>query len=149
MFLSVLRGSNIHAIFNQQLSRWLSMSELVFKKETFSIMGAAMEVHRTLGPGFLEAVYQQSLEIELSMQKIPFVAQPEVNIEYKNRTIKKVYIPDFICFDNILLEIKAMKALTLIEKAQMINYLKATGFKLGLLINFGAFGKLEWQRVVL
>ena len=125
------------------------MTELIHKQEAFAVIGAAIEVHRTLGPGFLEAVYQHSLEIEFSSQNIKFHSQPEIKILYKGHPISKGYTPDFICFDNILLEIKAIQALTLIEKAQMINYLKATNCKLGLLINFGSFGKLEWQRVVL
>ena len=116
-------------------------------ERTYKIIGAAMEVHRELGCGFLEAVYQESLERELSIQNIPYKAQVDVEISYKGKPLDKRYQPDFICFDEVIIEIKALDKLTGNEKAQIINYLKATGFKVGLLINFGA-RSLEYERFV-
>lgn len=122
--------------------------ELILKEEVYKIVGAAMEVSIELGVGFLEPVYQEALGIELRSRSIPFVAQPTVRITYKGRTLLKEYIPDFICYDQIIVEIKAIKTLTTIEQAQLLNYLKATGKPVGLLLNFGA-PKLEWKRMVL
>ena len=107
-----------------------------------------MEVSNELGAGFLEAVYQEALGIELKSRALPFVAQPTVKIAYKGRILAKEYIPDFICYEQIIVEIKAIKELTTIEQAQLLNYLKATGKPVGLLLNFGA-PKLEWKRMVL
>jgi len=121
--------------------------ELILKEEVFKIVGAAMEVSNVLGAGFLEAVYQEALEIELRSRALPFVAQPTITIAYKGRILNKVYIPDFICYDQVVVEIKAIKGLTTIEQAQLLNYLKATGKPVGLLLNFGA-PKLEWKRMV-
>jgi len=120
--------------------------ELVLKEEIYSIVGAAMEVSNELGTGFLEAVYQEALGIELKSRAIPFVAQPTVQITYKGRPLSKEYIPDFVCFDQIIVEIKAIKTLTNIEQAQLLNYLKAARKPVGLLLNFGA-PKLEWKRM--
>ncbi len=106
-------------------------------QKTYSIIGAAMEVHKELGSGFLEAVYQEALEKEFTYQEIPYQSQPPVRIEYKGKPLKKKYEPDFICFDEVIVEIKAMDKLSGVEHAQIINYLKATSFKVGLLINFG------------
>ena len=124
------------------------MDNLLYKEEVFQIVGAAMEVHTELGNGFLEPVYQESLQIELSLRKIPFTAQERLHLFYKEFELKKEYIPDFVCFGKIIVEIKALDRLTNIEIAQLINYLKATKLKLGLLINFGSRGKLEWQRFI-
>lgn len=106
-----------------------------------------MDVYNTLGPGFLEAVYQEALAIELSHRRIPFVAQQELHICYKGHYLNKTYVADFLCFDQIIVEIKAIDALSSREEAQLLNYLKATGLKLGLLINFGADRRLEWKRM--
>lgn len=124
------------------------MDNLLYKAEVFQIVGAAMEVHTELGNGFLEPVYQESLEIELGLRKIPFDAQKSLHLFYKTFELKKEYIPDFVCYDKIIVEIKALNNLTNIEIAQLINYLKATKLKLGLLVNFGSKGKLEWQRFI-
>lgn len=114
------------------------MDELTQKDpRTYAVIGAAMEVHNELGPGFLEAVYQEALEIELDSREIPHHAQPVVKIFYKDRPLKKYYIPDFICFGDIVVEIKAEKALTNVDKSQVINTLKSTKHHTGLLINFG------------
>jgi len=124
------------------------MDDLLFKDEVFEIVGAAIEVHRELRNGFLEPVYQESLEIELALRKIPFVSQERLKLFYKGIELKKEYIPDFVCFGKIIAEIKALERLTNIEIAQLINYLKATKLRVGLLINFGSSGRLEWKRFV-
>ena len=116
-------------------------------QKTYAIIGAAMEVHKELGNGFLEAVYQEALEKEFTYQEIPFKSEPLVRIEYKGKPLKKTYEPDFICFDEVIVEIKAMDKLSGVEHAQIINYLKASMLKLGLLINFGA-KSLEHKRFV-
>lgn len=123
-------------------------NDLLYKEEVFEIIGAAIEVHKELGPGFLEAVYQEALEIELGSRNIPFQAQKCVEIFYKNRTLNKEYIADFICYDKIIVEIKALEKLSGKEEAQILNYLKATRLRVGLLINFGSHGKLEWKRFI-
>jgi len=104
--------------------------------ETYAIIGAAMEVHKTLGGGFLEAVYQEAMAREMASRKIPFKAQVELPIFYKGEKLATSYRADFICFDSVLVELKAMRAMTPVEDAQVINYLKATGLQKGLLINF-------------
>ena len=114
---------------------------------TYKIIGAAMEVHKELGCGFLEAVYQEALGREFKGQEIPFISQPTIEISYKGQPLDKAYQPDFICFDEIIVEIKAISGLSGVEEAQLINYLKATGLKVGLLINFGA-KSLEHKRLV-
>ncbi|MBL8089727.1 MAG: GxxExxY protein [Anaerolineales bacterium] len=124
------------------------MSELIYKDEVFAIVGAAIEVHSLLGSGFLEAVYQEAMEIESSSRKIPFVSQQVLQIQYKQHVLKKEYIADMICFDKIIVEFKALDKLTGREESQIINYLKATGYKVGVLINFGSHPKLEWKRFV-
>jgi GxxExxY protein len=124
------------------------MTDLLFKDEAYAIVGAAMEVYNQLGPGFLEAVYQEALEIELTERGIPFVAQKELRIIYKERPLKKTYVSDLVCYDHIIVELKALDRLTGKDIAQLLNYLKATGLRLGLLINFGNAEKLEWERRV-
>jgi len=116
-------------------------------KRTYRIIGCAMEVHKELGHGFLEAVYQEALGREFSIQGIPNKAQPIIEILYKGKPLDKKYQPDFVCYEEIILEIKAISSLTGVEEAQLINYLKATGLKVGLLINFGA-KSLEHKRLV-
>lgn len=123
-------------------------NELLLKDEVYAVVGAAMAMSNELGSGFLETVYQEALEIELADRKIPFVAQVPIPIFYKGRLLTKQYIPDFICYDHVVVEIKALKALTTIEEAQLLNYLKATGKPVGLLLNFGS-PKLEWKRMVI
>lgn len=120
-------------------------NELLFKDEVFKIIGAGMAVSNTLGCGFLEAVYQEALEIEFADGNIPFESQKQININYKGRIMKKEYIADFLCYEKIIVEIKAMKKITEIEEAQLLNYLKAAKLPLGLIINFGG-KKLEWKR---
>ncbi len=123
----------------------LNKRELLFKDEVYKIIGAAMEVSNELGCGFLEAVYEEALMLEFAVNKIPFTAQKEIKIKYKGQILEKRYYADFLCFDSIIVEIKAIKRLTEIEEAQILNYLKASGMPLGILINFGST-KLEWKR---
>ena len=118
---------------------------LIFKDEVYQIVGAAMEVSNHLGCGFLEAVYQEALEIEFTERLIPYEPQKRITISYKTRVLNKEYMADFLCYDRIIVEIKAIKAITEIEEAQLLNYLKATNLPLGLIINFGS-KKLEWKR---
>ena len=106
-----------------------------------------MDVHKELGCGFLEAVYQEALEREFAGQEIPFKSQPVIRIVYKGKPLNKTYQPDFVCFDEVIVEIKAIFSLSGIEEAQLINYLKATGMKVGLLLNFGA-KSLEYKRLI-
>jgi GxxExxY protein len=114
---------------------------------TGRIIGAAMEVHKTLGPGFLEGVYQDALELELQTRGISFIAQQELQIAYKGAPLKHKYKPDFMIESIVIVEIKAVTQLTDVDVAQTINYLKATGCKVALLINFSA-RSLEWKRLV-
>jgi len=116
-------------------------------QRTYKIIGAAMEVHKELGSGFLEAVYQEALGREFKTQEIPFRSQPVVDISYKGKPLEKVYQPDFVCYEEVIVEIKAISALSGIEESQLINYLKATGLKIGLLLNFGS-RSLEHRRLV-
>ena len=124
------------------------MTELLFKVEVYAIIGAAMEVHKILGCGFLEPVYQEALEIELRNRDIPFEAQKQLSIYYKDKQLEKTYVPDFISFGEIIIEIKALNHLSSTEESQLLNYIKAANFSLGLLINFGA-ESLQWKRMVL
>ena len=124
------------------------MSELVQKEKVYAIVGAAIEVHRNLGPGFLEAIYQEAMEIELSARGIPFDAQKQIEVRYKDQILNRQYVADLVCFNLILVELKALNRLSGNEEAQVLNYLKATGIKVGVLINFGSHGKLEWKRFV-
>ncbi len=124
------------------------MNELFFQDEVFEIVGAAIEVHKEFGNGFFEPVYQESLEIELALPKISFAPQQRLRLYYKGIELKKEYILDFICFDKIVAEIKAIDRLTSLETSQILNYLKATKLRVGLLINFGSTGRLEWKRFV-
>ncbi len=119
---------------------------LIYEEETYKIIGAAMEVHSTLGNGFLEAVYQEALAIEFEKRGIPFKQETKLEITYKGQILSKYYQADFICCDKIIVETKALKELSGIDEAQLINYLKATGLKIGLLINFGA-ESLEHKRL--
>lgn len=125
------------------------MTEIIYKEEAYKIMGACFEVYREKGCGFLEAVFQECLELELADQGIPFVAKQRLQLYYKGRPLKQTYEPDFVCFDQIIVEIKAVSALTDEHCAQVHNYLRATDRRLGLLVNFGHYPKVEWERIVL
>ena len=116
-------------------------------ERTYKIIGAAMEVHRELGFGFLEPVYQEALKREFQSQGIPYQSQPEVQIYYKGKLLNKTHVPDFMCYKRISVEIKAVSQLSRTEEAQILNYLKASKLSPGLLINFGA-KSLEHKRFV-
>ena len=120
--------------------------EILFKDESYAIQGAVFEVYKEMGNGYLENVYQECLEKEFGRRNIPFTAQPELTLSYKGERLKQVYRPDFICFDNIILELKAAKNLLPEHEAQLFNYLKATSLRLGLLINFGHQPLVEIKR---
>lgn len=122
--------------------------ELIYKEECYWIMGACFEVYREMGCGFLEPVYQECTEFELSDRKIPFAAQYSLKIHYKQHCLKHTYTPDFISYGKIILELKAVSNLTDEHRAQVHNYLKATGLRLGLLVNFGHYPGIEWERIV-
>jgi GxxExxY protein len=125
------------------------MTDIIYKEESYRIIGACFEVYNEKGCGFTEAIYQECLEIELGLQAIPFQAQAQLPLSYKGRLLRQRFQPDFVCYDKIILEIKAVSVLADEHRAQLLNYLlNATGYKLGLLVNFGHHGKLEWERIV-
>ena len=123
--------------------------EIMFRDECYQIQGAVFEVYREMGCGFLEAVYQECLEKEMKRRGIPFLAQQELKISYKGEPLRQTYKPDLICYDAIIVELKALSATTGEHKAQMLNYLKATGKRLGLLVNFGCHPKATVERIIL
>ena len=121
--------------------------KLVFAEESYAIRAAIFEVYRTLGSGYLEEVYQNALEEELTIRNIAYEAKKELNVFYKGRDCG-LYKPDFVCLDKVIVEIKAVETLNAKHAAQLKNYLTATGYKLGLLVNFSAYPKVEIRRVV-
>ena len=125
------------------------MKEIILKEEVYAIVGAAMDVYWQLGRGFLESVYQEALGIEFRRRRIPFEAQEEIVIHYKGETLKKKYVADFICYGQIVIELKALEGLCGRDVGQLLNYMKATRFNVGLLINFGSLVRLEWHRYVI
>jgi GxxExxY protein len=132
-------------------SDWATMieEELLFKEESYRIMGACFAVYKGMGHGFLEAVYQECLSLEFAKREIPFTAQPELRLTYDGRQISQSYYPDFLCFEKIIVEVKAVGKLAKEHHAQLINYLRATKLQLGYLINFGHHPLLEYERLVL
>ncbi len=124
-----------------------SFNDILFKDESYKIIGACMAVHNELGNGFLEAVYQEALEIEFKLRKIPYEREVELEIFYKDQILEKKYQADFICFNEIIIELKALSALESSHKSQVINYLKATDMQLGLLVNFGQASFVS-QRII-
>lgn len=125
-----------------------SPGKLLFKDEVYAIQGAVFEVYKVLGCGFLEAVYQECLEIELASRGIPFVSQKDLMLSYKGQPLVQRYRPDLICFDSIIVELKAATELANEHRAQLLNYLKATGMRLGLLVNFGHHPKAQIERFI-
>ncbi|MFZ2407162.1 MAG: GxxExxY protein [Methylobacter sp.] len=124
-------------------------AEICYREQCYQIQGAVFDVYREMGSGFLEAVYQECLEKELSKRGIPFVARQELRLFYKGESLRQTYIPDFVCHDSIIVELKALSVTTGAHKAQVLNYLKATQMRLGLLVNFGCHPKATVERIVL
>jgi GxxExxY protein len=122
---------------------------VLFAQEVYRIQGAIFEVNGQMGAGFLEAVYQECLALELAARGIPFVADAPLALSYKGRPLRQTYRVDFICFDRIIIELKALATLLPEHRAQMLNYLRVTGMKLGLLVNFGCGPKARVERLVL
>lgn len=122
--------------------------DALFKQEGYDLMAAAFEVYNEMGPGFLEEVYQESLEKELAARSIPFRSKTALQIPYKGEPLNKMYLPDLVVQDGILAELKAVQQLAREHEAQLLNYLKASGKRVGYLTNFGSAGKLEWKRMV-
>ncbi len=124
------------------------MSELVYGEESYRIQGACFEVYKEKGPGYVEPVYQECMELELGFQGIPFDPQRRLALTYKGHPLMQGYVPDLVCFDKIIVELKAVRELTDEHRAQVFNYLKATGYRLGLLVSFGHFPKVQIERIV-
>jgi len=122
---------------------------LLYKEETYKIQGAIFEVYKEIGTGFLEAIYQECLEQELHNRKIPYKAQQPLTILYKGNHLKQTYKPDLICYDKIIIELKAVKEIAPEHQAQILNYMKATDIKLGLLVNFNSHPKVTIKRFIL
>jgi GxxExxY protein len=126
-----------------------SKKKLIFEEETYSIIGACFEVYKELGNGFLESVYQECLIREFEIRKISFLNQPLLELTYKGLSLNQTYKPDFICFNKIILELKAISDILDEHRSQIMNYLKATNLKVGLLINFGHYPLLEYERFII
>src|ERR1043166_4599992 len=122
---------------------------LLFEDETYRIRGAAFHVYRSMGPGFLEGVYQECLAIEMARRKIAFEAQRPTRLQSDGEPLRQTYVADFLCYGNILLELKAARSLIAEHRAQLFNYLRATGVQVGLLINFGSSPRIQLERFVL
>ena len=123
--------------------------QIALREEVYAIVGVAIEVHKELGPGFLEAVYQEAMERELIHRGIAFTSREPLSIKYKGEELSSHYYADLLCLGQIIVELKALNRLSGQEEAQVLNYLKATGLKVGVLINFGSHGRLEWKRLVM
>ena len=123
--------------------------KIVYKNESYQIQGAIFDVYREMGCGFLESVYQECLEKELQLRSIPFTSQKLLKLQYKGQLLNQTYRPDFLCHNSIIIELKALSKTSPQHKAQLMNYLKASGLKLGLLVNFGSYPKATVERIVL
>ncbi len=121
---------------------------MLYADEVYKILGACFEVYKRMGCGFLEAVYQECLEIEFEHRDIPFVAQQELKLQYRERELKQRYVPDFVCYGQIIVELKAVSEMSSDNQAQLLNYLHGSGMQVGLLANFGHYPKLEYKRMV-
>jgi len=122
---------------------------IIYKDEVYKLVGAAMEVYNTLGHGFLESVYHEALEYELLLREIPYKSQVLLEIKYKDKVLEQKYRADLVLMDKIIVELKAIDKIGSNEEAQLLNYLKATDYELGVLINFGAKDDLNWKRMIL
>ena len=125
-----------------------TVEDLIYKEEAYAIMGGCFAAYKDKGCGFLEPVHQECMEIELGYLKLPAVPKPSLALSYRGRPLKQKHVPDFICYEKIVLELKTISQLVDEHRAQVLNYLNATGLKLGLLVNFGHHPKLEWERIV-
>jgi GxxExxY protein len=125
------------------------MNKILYKDEVYAIQGAVFDVYREMGCGFLEPVYQECLEKELKVRGIPFESQKELKLSYKGEALNLIYKPDFVCYSTIIVELKAVKAIDDVHRAQVFNYLKATGLRLGLLVNFGHYPKATVERIIM
>ena len=123
------------------------MTEIIYKKESYAIVGACFEVYNEKGCGFLEPVYHECLTIEFEYQRIPPISKPALTLSYRGRTLLQTYQPDFVCFEKVVVELKALPHLLDERRAQLLNYLHADEFELGLLVNFGHNPKLKYERV--
>ena len=121
--------------------------QIVYEEESYAIVGACFAVSNDKGCGFLEPVYQECLQIEFEHQRIPAIAKPSLTLSYRGRTLQQTYQPDFVCYGKIIVELKAVSAIADEHRAQLLNYLHATGFELGLLVNFGHYPRLEYERI--
>jgi GxxExxY protein len=130
------------------MTRKEEKAELIYKEECYAIVGACFEVYKNKGCGFHEPIYHECLEIELEFQGIPFLSKAPQTLQYRGRTLVQTFHPDFICYDKIILEIKAISALCDEHRAQFLNYLSVTGCKLGLVANFGHYPRLEYERLL-
>ncbi len=123
------------------------MTEIIYKKESYAIIGACFEVYNAKGCDFLEPVYHECLTIEFEYQHIPAISKPSLTLNHRDRTLLQRYQPDFVCFEKIILELKTVSTLLDEHRAQLLNYLHASGFELGLLVNFAHYPKLQYERV--
>ena len=124
------------------------MAEILCKDESYAVMGACFEVYSVMGSGFLERMYQECLEIEFSSRKIPAFSQCPVRLSYKYRELRSTYVPDFVCYGKMILEVKGVSEISDSHRAQVLHYLRASGLRLGLLVNFGRSRSLQWERLV-
>jgi len=125
------------------------MTKILYKNEVYAIQGAVFNVYREMGCGFLEPVYQECLEKEFKLRGIPCEPQKELRLSYKGEILNLIYKPDFVCYGNIIVELKAVKEIDDVHRAQVFNYLKATGLRLGLLVNFGHYPKATVERIIM
>ena len=125
------------------------MNKILFKDEVYAIQGAVFDVYREMGCGFLEPVYQECLEKELKLRGIPFESQKELRLSYKGEVLNLTYKPDLVCYGTVIVELKAIKEIDDVHRAQVFNYLKATGLRLGLLVNFGHYPKAMVERIII
>jgi GxxExxY protein len=130
------------------MTRKEEVTGLIYKEESYATIGACMAVYKDKGCGFLEPVYHECLAIEFEIRRIPFLSKPPQTLQYRGRTLVQTFSPDFLCYEKIILEIKAVSALVDEHRAQVLNYLSATDCKLGLLVNFGHDPKLEYERLL-
>jgi GxxExxY protein len=146
--MCIKRGAEFLTHETHEMTRKEEIMELIYKDESYAIIGACFEVYKDKGCGFHEPIYHECLEIELEFQRIPFLSKPPQTLQYRSRTLVQTFNPDFICYDKIILEIKAVSQLIDEHRAQVLNYLAATGCQPGLLVNFGHYPRIEYERLL-